>query len=55
MTTPAPSLSRAINVPWLSLITRADPNWAQDNKMQVQDERRPTVKINIQTSGPYAP
>lgn len=55
MTTSAPSLSRAINIPWKSLIIRADPDWAADDKMQVEDERRPNVKQNIRTRGPYAP
>lgn len=47
--------TRTISVPWLALVTRADPDWARDSKMQVQDERRPNVLINIATTGPYAP
>jgi hypothetical protein len=45
--------TRTLNMPWLALVTRADPNWQRDHRRQVQDERRPNVLHDWTKDGPY--
>lgn len=51
--------TRTINIPYLSLVTRADPDWARDHKMQPELEphglpaSRAAVKHNWAARGPY--
>lgn len=50
---------RTVQVPWLSIVTRADPDWARDHRMQPELEpdnlpsERAAVKRDWQNSGPY--
>lgn len=47
--------TRTLQMPFLALVTRADPNWARDNTLQVEDERRPNVLQDWRRRGPYTP
>lgn len=52
--------TRTLNIPWLALVTRADPNWARDHKMQPELEphglpaKRAAVLHDWQNRGAYA-
>lgn len=49
-----PQGTRTLEIPWLALVMQADPNWQQDQRMQVEDTRRPKVLQNWRHRGPYA-
>ena len=53
--------TRTLEIPWIALVTRADPNWARDHRLQPELEpaglpkKRQEVLVDWQRRGPYAP
>jgi hypothetical protein len=46
--------TKTVHVQLRDVVIRADPDWARDHKLVMQDDRRPKVLIDWQNSGPYA-
>jgi hypothetical protein len=46
--------TKTVHVQLRDVVIRADPDWARDHKLVMQDDRCPKVLIDWQNSGPYA-